>query len=178
MHSSHQVQHSLSNFIWPQNQLFIHNICPPSQLRGNPRPCWETGPEHRVIAPAPPKFSGQLLGHSDYTTHAVGHIEQLTIQCAALSLPPRSTDGAATPNRPPCADIASMTCHVKHCKEVYSRGRESATCAMYCHSARLHCAFGCAAHTQGVMDGWGADAQHRITTVSTCGCRWMALTYT
>ena len=48
---------------------------------------------------------------------------------------------------------------------------------MYCHSARLHCAFGCAAHTQGVMDSWGADVQHRITTLSTCECRWMALTY-
>ena len=89
MHSGHQVQHSLSNCIRPQNQLFIHNTytCPPSQLRGNPRPCWVTGPEHRVIAPAPPKCSEQLLGHSDYTTHAVGHAEQLTYLHNVLPYP-------------------------------------------------------------------------------------------
>ena len=67
---------------------------------------------------------------------------------------------------------------VNRCQGVYRRESESVTYAIYRHSARLHCTFGCAAHTKDVMDGGEADPRHRITTVGTCECPWVSLTYT
>ena len=72
-----------------------------------------------------------------------------TLRC--LTPAPRSADGTTTTYT--SAGIANTTCHVKRCQEVYRRGRESVTCAIYCDSARLHCAFGCAC-THKRCHGW------------------------
>ena len=89
LHSGYRVPHSSSDFIRSENQLFTHNTAPPRHSRGNPRSYWETRPKHRVIAPVPPNSSGQLLGHSDYAKHAVGHAEQLTCHHNAAIPRPR-----------------------------------------------------------------------------------------
>ena len=49
---------------------------------------------------------------------------------------PRSADGTATTYS--SAGIANTTCHVERCQEVYRRGRESVTCAIYRYSAPYH----------------------------------------
>ena len=72
-----------------------------------------------------------------------------TLRC--LTPTPRSANGTTTTYS--SAGIANTTCHVKRCQEVYRRGRESVTCAIYCDSARLHCAFGCAC-THKRCHGW------------------------
>ena len=122
---------------------------PPRRSRAYARACWITGPKHCVI---------RFLCHQTARDSCQGtqttqdmQVDMLssspitTLRC--LTPAPRSADGTTTTYS--SAGIANTTCHVKRCQEVYRRGRESVTCAIYRHSARLHCTFG-ALYTQNI----------------------------
>ena len=83
-----------------------------------------------------------------------------TLRC--LTPAPRSADGTTTTYS--SAGIANTTCHVKRCQEVYRRGRESVTCAIYCDFCASALCFWVRLHTQKMS--WMAGIPDRTLLVA------------